>query len=74
AITGDLYGHTEDGTTRGAIEGLSDALGLAGFAVERSPNSAMGTPLGTNGKRHLPDDRKVPLTCVGLTGFEPATT
>jgi integrase len=33
AITGDLYGHTEDGTTRGAIDGLSEALGISGFAV-----------------------------------------
>jgi integrase len=28
AVTGDLYGHAEDATTRGAIDGLSDALGL----------------------------------------------
>jgi hypothetical protein len=26
-----------------------------------------------DGKRHPPNLRKVPLTCVGLTGFEPAT-
>ena len=28
SVTGDLYGHAEDATTRGAIDGLSDALGL----------------------------------------------
>jgi hypothetical protein len=29
AITGDIYGHTFDATTRAAIDGLSDALGLS---------------------------------------------
>jgi hypothetical protein len=29
AITGDIYGHTSDATTRAAIDGLSDALGLS---------------------------------------------
>jgi integrase len=28
AVTGDLYGHVEDATSRAAIEGLSDSLGL----------------------------------------------
>ena len=28
AITGDIYGHTTDATTRAAIDGLSGALGL----------------------------------------------
>ena len=28
AVTGDIYGHTSDATTRGAIDGLSAALGL----------------------------------------------
>ena len=28
AITGDIYGHTSDATTRAAVEGLADALGL----------------------------------------------
>ena len=28
AITGDIFGHTSDATTRAAIDGLSDALGL----------------------------------------------
>ena len=28
AITGDIYGHTSDPTTRAAIDGLSGALGL----------------------------------------------
>jgi hypothetical protein len=29
AITGDIYGHTSYATTRAAIDGLSDALGLS---------------------------------------------
>jgi integrase len=29
AITGDIYGHTSDVTTRAAIDRLSDALGLS---------------------------------------------
>ena len=28
SITGDIYGHTSDATTRAAIDGLSGALGL----------------------------------------------
>jgi integrase len=28
AVTGDICGHTSDATTRSAIVGLSDALGL----------------------------------------------
>jgi integrase len=28
SITGDIYGHTSDATTRAAIDGLSSALGL----------------------------------------------
>jgi hypothetical protein len=28
AITGDIYGHTSDATTRAAIDGLSGILGL----------------------------------------------
>ena len=28
SITGDIYGHTGDATTRAAIDGLSGALGL----------------------------------------------
>jgi hypothetical protein len=28
AITGDIYGHTSDATTRAAIDGLTSALGL----------------------------------------------
>jgi hypothetical protein len=27
--SGDIYGHTSDATTRAAIDGLSDALGLS---------------------------------------------
>jgi hypothetical protein len=30
--------------------------------------------LGTAWKKATPELRKWPLTCVGLTGFEPATT
>jgi integrase len=29
SITGDIYGHTSDATTRAAIDGLSEALGLS---------------------------------------------
>ena len=29
AITGDIYGHTPDATTRAAIDGLTNALGLS---------------------------------------------
>jgi integrase len=29
AITGDIYGHPSDATTRAAIDVLSDALGLS---------------------------------------------
>lgn len=29
SITGDIYGHTSDATTRAAIDGLSGALGLS---------------------------------------------
>jgi integrase len=29
AITGDIHGQTSDATTRAAIDGLSDALGLS---------------------------------------------
>ena len=60
AITGDIYGHTSDDTARAAVDGLAARVG-ARVGVR-------------DGKRHLPDLRKVPLTCVGLTGFEPATT
>jgi integrase len=28
SITGDIYGHTSDATTRAAIDGLTDAIGL----------------------------------------------
>jgi integrase len=28
AITGDIYGHTSDATTRAAVDGLTAALGL----------------------------------------------
>ncbi|MGA7055281.1 MAG: hypothetical protein WBZ37_29260 [Mycobacterium sp.] len=28
SITGDIYGHTADATTRATIDGLSEALGL----------------------------------------------
>jgi integrase len=28
AITGDIYGHTSDGTARAAVDGWSGALGL----------------------------------------------
>ncbi len=28
SITGDIYGHTSDATTRAAIDGLTSALGL----------------------------------------------
>jgi hypothetical protein len=28
SVTGDIYGHTTDATTRAAIDGLSGALGL----------------------------------------------
>ena len=28
SITGDIYGHTSDATTRPAIDGLTSALGL----------------------------------------------
>ena len=28
SITGDLYGHTSDGTARAAVDGLGTALGL----------------------------------------------
>jgi integrase len=28
AITGDIYGHTGDGTARAAVDGWSGALGL----------------------------------------------
>ena len=29
AITGDIYGHTSEATTRAAIDGLTNALGLS---------------------------------------------
>jgi integrase len=28
AVTGDIYGHTSDATTRAAVHGLTDALGI----------------------------------------------
>ncbi len=35
AITGDLYGHADTETARGAVNRLSDALDLSAFAAER---------------------------------------
>ena len=29
AFAGDIYGHTSDATTRAAVDGLTDALGLS---------------------------------------------
>ena len=69
SITGDLYGHTSDDTARAAVDGLgrrSDCE-LVRYATG-------GYGLGTGMKKAAPDLRKPPLTCVGLTGFEPATT
>jgi len=51
AITGDIYGHTSDATTRPAIDGLTNALGLQGLLTRwRSAWSAPGVTL-------LPFDR-----------------
>src|SRR5215208_1487556 len=46
AITGDIYGHTSDATTRPAIDGLTNALGLQGLLTRwRSAWSAPGLQL-----------------------------
>ena len=66
SITGDLYGHTTDDTARSRRRG-----GLAGSVLVELVGVQTWR---TDREKAAPEPRKWPLTCVGLTGFEPATT
>ncbi|WP_354523790.1 hypothetical protein [Mycolicibacterium sp. 624] len=64
-VTGYLDGGTSDGTARAAVDSLGQAL----CAVEL----IWVNGLGQTRKGHLSIPRKVPLTCLGLTGTAGAT-
>ena len=45
SITGDIYGHTSDATTRAAVEGLTNELAVAFLTRWRSAWPASGVTL-----------------------------